>query len=572
MSIAAKNAMPIRPKMDVYAALVDYNVEDMDLTITMKNPAGSTTFATFTWPTASPSAYAFGYDVTPAGGLYQSWQSFNIQIDEDEGDEIPRLFVLCDAVGEWTVKKDNGPAQPVRSMMLFNTGDNTATLKFTHTGTGSNDHVRIWAVVPCSASSLALGNESLTNVTLDLAGSLDLFSPTYEVSTIEVEAYVPGINLGTLVNLPDRVPIVYMSGYDGDEMSFPRFFYLSEVPEYEKSLLKLTGEDSSASLDSYQVPSQVVLSGTGNGLNVYYNTAKGILESAGIGLAEAETAPPVFSTGQGVHAIIKEQTGREFIADMMAVCRYSIDQTGNVLHDFMPTFVDAGRPVLRWKYYDADSPAYGPFDIYESDIGDLKEKIDQAVKTIKTDDAFGLSSTIWDHSSSTVTIATVAVNADRNYKQSWQNYYRGVAVSRSTTPKVITATSASWRAASTGNSVITGYLQDVDGSLPSIDNDQATRGREVVLSPKIYGRFSQLIDNGEMTTRLGTVPFYYWLFKQSPEHGSFTWKGNPLMQPRDPFWFHHADGTYEAYTIERIELTHEEGGTSAVIHYRKGVC
>ena len=54
--------------------------------------------------------------------------------------------------------------------------------------------------------------------------------------------------------------------------------------------------------------------------------------------------------------------------------------------------------------------------------------------------------------------------------------------------------------------------------------------------------------------------------------GSFTWKGDPRMQPRDVVTFHRLDGTSETITIENITLSHERGGLSAEITYRKGIC
>ena len=573
MSIATKNAMPIRPKMDVYAGLADYDVDFMDLTITIQDPSTSTILETFTWPTADPGAYAFGYDITPTGGMYQSWQNFNIRIDEDDGDEIPRIFFLCDTVGGWTVRKDNGAAQPVKPIMLFNIGDNVATLKFEKVGSVTNQNIRVWAVVPCSGNSFAFGNDDLTHVNADLAANLDVWNPSFEVSTIEASAYVPGLDLSELANMPEKVPIVYMAGYNGDEMSFPRFFYLTDSPEYEDNILTFSGEDASAALEAFQVPAQVLTSSaSGNGLAVYYSAVKEVLTGAGIALANAQADPPTYSTGNAAKMIIKAQTGREFIADMMATCRYSIDQTGNVLHDFLPAFVDAGRPVLRWEYYDADMPDYGPFDIYESDVGDLERKIDQNVKTIKSEDDYGLRSTVSDATGSSETIATVAVRAGKKYSKTFQEYYRGVSVTRSTTPRKYTAQSANWTAASAGNSVVSGILEDIEVDFTSVNNSAVDRGREIVYAPKIYGEFRQLIDSDASTQQLGYVPNYYHMFNQDPEHGSFTWRGNPLMQPRDPFYFHRMDESIEVCTVERIELTHEDGGTVATVHYRKGVC
>ena len=43
------------------------------------------------------------------------------------------------------------------------------------------------------------------------------------------------------------------------------------------------------------------------------------------------------------------------------------------------------------------------------------------------------------------------------------------------------------------------------------------------------------------------------------------------MQPRDVARFHRLDGSVEEITLESITITHEGGGTSAEITYRKGV-
>lgn len=61
------------------------------------------------------------------------------------------------------------------------------------------------------------------------------------------------------------------------------------------------------------------------------------------------------------------------------------------------------------------------------------------------------------------------------------------------------------------------------------------------------------------------------LMNRSNETGSFTWKGDPRMQPRDVFTFNFKDGSTELRTIESINLKHEGGGTIAKITYRKGI-
>lgn len=65
---------------------------------------------------------------------------------------------------------------------------------------------------------------------------------------------------------------------------------------------------------------------------------------------------------------------------------------------------------------------------------------------------------------------------------------------------------------------------------------------------------------------------YNSILSRSNITGSFTWKGDPRMQPRDVATFHRLDGTTETITIENITLSHEEGGLSAEITYRCGIC
>lgn len=52
--------------------------------------------------------------------------------------------------------------------------------------------------------------------------------------------------------------------------------------------------------------------------------------------------------------------------------------------------------------------------------------------------------------------------------------------------------------------------------------------------------------------------------------GSFKWKGDPRLQPRDFINFVRLDNTSEVWTIENITLTHEGGGTSCEMTMRKG--
>ena len=87
--------------------------------------------------------------------------------------------------------------------------------------------------------------------------------------------------------------------------------------------------------------------------------------------------------------------------------------------------------------------------------------------------------------------------------------------------------------------------------LPVIGQIAATKANDTVM--EIY------------PSKMLAAPMY-----RSNVTGSFTWKGDPRIQPRDYFMFHRLDGTTEACTFENITIHHEGGGTYAEVTYRKG--
>lgn len=76
---------------------------------------------------------------------------------------------------------------------------------------------------------------------------------------------------------------------------------------------------------------------------------------------------------------------------------------------------------------------------------------------------------------------------------------------------------------------------------------------------------------GNNQASLYPKPAIQQLLERSPVTCSFTWKGDPRIQPRDVFTFHRLDGTDEEWTFENITITHEGGGTLAEVTARKGI-
>lgn len=94
----------------------------------------------------------------------------------------------------------------------------------------------------------------------------------------------------------------------------------------------------------------------------------------------------------------------------------------------------------------------------------------------------------------------------------------------------------------------------------------------VVVSPPFSGKVFLATEQG------GPIAATAWpdkclesLMQRSNKTGSFTWKGDPRMQPRDVFTFVKLDGTEIDCTIEQIDLEHVGGGTTAKITYREGI-
>lgn len=97
-------------------------------------------------------------------------------------------------------------------------------------------------------------------------------------------------------------------------------------------------------------------------------------------------------------------------------------------------------------------------------------------------------------------------------------------------------------------------------------------GETLEIEGKIYGRIDFGGPGYAITGTAYPDMAIQSLLDRSNITGSFIWKGDPRMQPRDVVEFHRLDGTVEEITLENITLHHEGGGTYAEITYRKGVC
>lgn len=77
-----------------------------------------------------------------------------------------------------------------------------------------------------------------------------------------------------------------------------------------------------------------------------------------------------------------------------------------------------------------------------------------------------------------------------------------------------------------------------------------------------------LIDDNQKTQSIFPDSFMKTIAETPRRSGSFVWKGDPRIQPRDRVVFVRLDGTQEVIKIENITLTHEGGGLTAEMNYR----
>lgn len=415
----------------------------------------------------------------------------------------------------------------------------------------SGQRVNIESITP--GITLEFDNSNLISVDLDLAANLSL-EPSYEVSSIEIQAYWPDDISNVISNVGDDVPIWYYSGYPGD-YSETRYFYLSEKASMKDNLITIKGEDSSSKLEGYDLPAQVLAHKQNGGFKAIYNLMKNTITSSGIKLKNVQSAPGTSGTVTTTRYMALEKiSSRNLICDIMNYCHHS---------NYWPTFVDAGIPTLYWEKPITKAKYQAlEFEIKEEDCADCIREADRNINNIKgVNDDYSLSTTASQGAKTEIS----SQDLKKNQKASitFGDFYRSVSITNCQTGAVITADSAIWRAKAKGKSVVKGYPIVIHNQFNSVKESTGRPGITLNIDTPYYGR----LYNG--TTYF--FPYYASLFNRSNITGSFTWKGDPRMQPRDIFKFIRLDGTEETCTVERINLKHDEGGTSAEIKYRLGV-
>lgn len=481
------------------------------------------------------------------------------------------IAITSDTEGEIIA---NGKTYAARRIVVIPV--NGKSILLTARSLEADKRIEIASITP--GITIELSNESLISCTLALRSDLSIINPSWQVSDIEISAYWLDDISEAISNVGDDVPIWYYAGYEGD-YSKTRTFYMSEPASMENGVITIKGEDMSHKLEKKNNISQVLNTTGGNGRAALYNRFVKFITDAGVKLTQTEKAPASNTNKTAYTLIFKEQTSREITADIM-----------NLAHNgsFWPTFVDAGIPRV---YHSKPSKKW---DIYEEDCGDVVRTVDRNIAKITTSDEDGLHSKL-TRNTKLQTLATKDVSAGKGYSHDPEGYWWYLAVTNAKSV-LATANKVVWTALKsttikkvkqkTGKKYKTGKNKGkpIYKTVTQKLNQCRVTGKSVTLTKET----SAILHSGkrpgqsaEVTpAALGKVyggttllyPNYNYLFGRSNITGSFTFRGDPRMQPRDVFCFHRLDGSTEDCTIEQITLIHEGGGTRAELVYRKGIC
>ena len=105
------------------------------------------------------------------------------------------------------------------------------------------------------------------------------------------------------------------------------------------------------------------------------------------------------------------------------------------------------------------------------------------------------------------------------------------------------------------------------------DHGNFIEGRAIVYDePTDMGMWDEIIDNGALADTVEPILNHPSLFDRDLRTVSFTWKGDPRMQPLDYLTITDdtvTPNTSATYRVTNIELKHEAGGTTASIEARR---
>ena len=566
-TIAEANASNIRPPMQVFCGLtytgvanLSFEVEDAIAYGTLKNdePASLTDLAGDGFPLdGSCVEYRSGIPGigarTEVGGM--------MTITATSNKSIPGITLRC--IGEGDIHCD-GVVYDVRDGLVLPVDGQYAVLDVY---AAPGNRVVIWNID--AGITLAWTNENLVSVVVALRTDLSVVEQDLQTSDIEIKAYWPEDIREAVTAIGDSAPLWYYAGYPGD-YSRTRTFYVCQEIEQVDNIITIKGEDAMGRLDYETDAALLTAEGVGPARDLY-NVMLAMIRNAGI--SPTAQGSPAKRVGKG-RLIFPEATAGEIVASIMHLAHSGT---------FWPVYVDAGIPTLTWQV------PTGMWDIYEEDCGDVRIELTRNVrKIVPSDTTYGIKSAVSDHDPKDPVALIGAIDkVDAKHPETldFDGYWEDVQAYGSIKLVSSKLTEAVYEKGTTKPSAyVKKWLAVKENKEELGDSPAAIFGRQITITRETKAHDASRLGITETVEvlPLGTeyfdtagteiaYPRYARIFEISNESGSFTWKGNPKMQPRDIFRFHRLDGSVYDCTIEEIILTHEGGGLTAEITYRKGV-
>ena len=602
-NIDAQNALQIREKpMDVYISLqVGSTATITTYTASGQIKSNDSTLGNSSWPMRKLADLQDGgflldgtaqwYDST----LTPSENNGKLGVRGDIGETVTVAIsagstltaVTVVSSGVATITK-GGDTYTATGNDVININASSATLVFTPID--SDTRVEINYIVPGIMFNIT--NDTLISCTLALRGNLDVKDHTWEESEIEVKMYYPNDISSSLAYIQNDWPITYQAGYDSD-LSTERKFYISEPITQEKGVITIKGVDASHLLDDKTMQEQWLTAYTGNAHQTVYTKFIDAIQAAGITLKRKQSWSGSQS-GTRRYAVLPEMSTRDFVSSVMNL---TLNHTRSGTY-YGIQFVDAGIPTVEH----GNGKTYGQtWTIYKSDCGEWSEHYDQNLSKITDSNSernfeetitlvpkispggtpiksslYGIPNGLIHTPDDNQPAAYQEVKINQWIEQSYDGYFYDVSFEEM---NIVTNAPSGFKGRAKKNSSITqestrfwrvtgeahaeGTPTAFSTGVKLFSNPNGLPGINIEMEPFVYGNLTD-----------GTDPLFNYqsLFKRSLRTGSFTWKGDPRMQPLDYINVTNDTGDGRGNITARItgiELTHEEGGTSAKITWRE---
>lgn len=427
-----------------------------------------------------------------------------------------------------------------------------------------NGRVFIKYIVPGAIFNIT--NDNLISCNVALRSNLSADNPTWEESDMEVQFYYPYDISETLAYIQDDWPLTYQAGYS-DEMSELRKFYLSEPGIQQGNLITLHAVDASSLMDERTfTESWLPLLMTREWPPFYPWPERGRvsvesiawriqdeLNKSGITLARERWGGNSQESSK-CFVLAKEQSVRDFVSSVMNL-------TATLPEDYRISFVDAGIPTFQ-----VGETFTNVWEIDEEDIAELVIETPRHInRVVNTDEDRKFDEQInegnWPNPNRTpvdvkngqlheATFDTLVTSADASMELSSVSQYAPTTISK-------TPSRAVFKARETGTMWVFTSPALISGGVNQYTDGAGLPGVPIEMEPPVLGK---AVFSGGISLFSPKN-----LLNRPNQTIQFKFKGDPRMQPRDFLQINRLDGSTYRARMSAIEITHEGGGTMAVV-------